>query len=237
MQKVLTSILFLIVVTTTLVAQTPTPTALLDKSITYHDPNNQWTTWQAEFMVELEMKDRPNRISRVNIDNQEGNFYLIVQRDGHTIERGFRYGECQLLFDRKEPTDKEAIKKYQLNCERNQMYRNYYTYLYGLPMKLKDKGTQLDKVEAVSFQGEDYWRLRVTYDADVGSDIWYFYFDQVTYALEAYQFYHDETKNDGEYILLNGEATISGIRIPKDRTWYMNQDDKLLGTDFLKVIR
>ena len=52
--------------------------------------------------------------------------------------------------------------------------------------------------------------------------------------MEVYQFFHDESKNDGEYILLTGIETINGIKIPKKRDWYYNKDEKYLGTDLLK---
>ena len=48
-----------------------------------------------------------------------------------------------------------------------------------------------------------------------------------------YRFYHDESKNDGEYITLEGEIEIEGIKMPKDRYWYMNVNDRFLGADLL----
>jgi hypothetical protein len=75
--------------------------------------------------------------------------------------------------------------------------------------------------------------LRVTYDPSVGSDVWYFYFDQASYALKRYQFFHDESKNDGEYVILKDELDVAGIRMPKDRSWFYNSDDTYLGTDLL----
>ena len=51
--------------------------------------------------------------------------------------------------------------------------------------------------------------------------------------MEVNQFFREESKNDGEYILLTGEETISGIKMPKNRAWYMNKDNKYLGTDIL----
>ncbi len=101
-------------------------------------------------------------------------------------------------------------------------------------MKLKDPGTIIfPKTERKSFKGKEYLVLKVTYKKDVGKDTWYFYFNPETYALEVYQFYHDETKNDGEYILLTDESEINGIKMPKNRAWYYNLDDKYLGTDML----
>mgnify|MGYP003315646006 CR=1 FL=1 len=68
---------------------------------------------------------------------------------------------------------------------------------------------------------------------EVGSDTWYFYFDQKTYALKRYQFFHDESLNDGEYIILEDELEIAGIRMPKDRSWFYNSDNTYLGKDTL----
>ena len=81
--------------------------------------------------------------------------------------------------------------------------------------------------------------LKATYDTSVGSDVWYFYFDPETYAMEVYQFYKTDDKGDvkpdsGEYILLADEETVSGIKMPKIRAWYYNKDDKYLGTDTLE---
>ena len=56
-----------------------------------------------------------------------------------------------------------------------------------------------------------------------------------TFALKRYQFFHDESKNDGEYILLNDEILVEGIKMPKNRSWYFNSNDKFLATDRLSV--
>jgi hypothetical protein len=101
-------------------------------------------------------------------------------------------------------------------------------------MKLKDPGTVLDpRVYKKTFKGSDYLAVKVTYDADVGNDTWYFYFNPATYALEVYQFYHDEAKNDGEYILLDGLMDIQTMKIPQNRSWFMNKDNTFLGADLL----
>ena len=102
-------------------------------------------------------------------------------------------------------------------------------------MKLKDPGTLIDdKVQRKKFKGTDYLVLKVTYKEGVGDDVWYFYFDPKTYAMEVYQFYHNETKNDGEYILLDELEDINGIKMPKKRAWFYNQDNTYLATDILK---
>ncbi|MEM1322964.1 MAG: hypothetical protein AAGG75_22050 [Bacteroidota bacterium] len=60
------------------------------------------------------------------------------------------------------------------------------------------------------------------------------YIHPSTYALLGYRFYHDESKNDGEYITLEGKVLLNGIRFPQTRKWYKNADDKFLGADILQ---
>ena len=103
-------------------------------------------------------------------------------------------------------------------------------------MKLKDEGTIIhQKVEKRKFKGKDYLVLKVTYAKEVGKDTWYFYFNPKSYAMEVYQFFKDESKNDGEYILLSGLETINEIKMPNIRAWYYNKDNVYLATDILSV--
>ena len=55
--------------------------------------------------------------------------------------------------------------------------------------------------------------------------------------MEIYQFYKDETKMDGEYIILSELETINGIKMPKKRAWYYNKNQQYLGTDILKSVK
>ena len=101
-------------------------------------------------------------------------------------------------------------------------------------MKLKDPGTRIsEQVSRRRFKGVEYLVLEVKYDPETGSDTWYFYFDPETYALRMYQFYHNPQANDGEYILLEGETEIEGMRIPLKRSWYTNDREAFLGADIL----
>lgn len=106
-------------------------------------------------------------------------------------------------------------------------------------MKLRDPGTIIDpKVKNKDFFGRKALEIRVSYDPSVGKDVWYFNFDPSSSALIGYRFYHDESANDGEYILFEGEATHRSVRIPPQRrTWYTHKEDRLLGTDVLNRLR
>ena len=207
---------------------------LLTKAIAYHDPNNNWPNFKGAFYVTMETPKKPNRISKVYIDLPNNNFNLEEQKGKHSTIFSIENNTCSIFLDGTTPTQEEK-EKYNLNCKRANLYKNYYTYLYGLPMKLKDPGTIIHhNIELKPFKGKTYLALKVTYNEAVGKDTWYFYFNSKTYAMEAYQFYHNESKNDGEYILLSGEELINGIKMPKIRAWHINKNDTLLGTDVLK---
>lgn len=207
---------------------------LLERAIRYHDPEGNWDTFQGRFQVVMDSPDRPKRTSDITMDLSNSYFHLLVDQEGATTAYQLEQGHCTLLLNGKSDFSEEEAKTHRLSCERGELMKDYYTYLYGLPMKLRDPGTQIDPlIRRKTFKGKEYLVLRVTYDKEVGEDIWYFYFNPKTYAMEVYQFYHDESKNDGEYILLSGEETIQGIKMPKVRAWYYNKDDAHLGTDTL----
>jgi hypothetical protein len=127
---------------------------------------------------------------------------------------------CSFNLNGKTEFSEEEVKTYNLTDTRARFMRNYYTFLYGLPMKLADPGTIIDPVvQKKEFMGKEYLVLKVKYEEGIGKDSWYFYFDPKTYAMEIYQFYHYEAKNDGEYIILSQQEVYSGIKIPKIRTW------------------
>ena len=212
---------------------------LLDKAIAYHDPNSNWSSFNSTFSVRMETPDRPDRNSDITINLPEEIFNLVATRDSITTKYFLTKDDCVIgLNDRLHISDSLA-KANNLSCDRAKMFKNYYTYLYGLPMKLKDPGTHIDEaVETKNFKGKDYLVLKATYDAAVGKDIWYFYFNPETYAMEVYQFFRQDDngaqKNDtGEYILLSEEMIVQGIKMPKVRAWYYNKDDKYLGADIL----
>lgn len=213
---------------------------LLEKAIQYHDPNHVWNTFSGSFDVTMKTPDKPKRLSHLVIDLPKESFYLKMTRDTLITEYKITKSQCSISLNGEKDLSEETQKKFNLSCDRAFLYKNYYTYLYGLPMKLKDSGTIIDPVvKSKSFKEKTYLVLKVRYDKSVGSDAWYFYFNQKTYALEAYQFYRTDPSGNikpgsGEYILLTDETLIKGIKMPKNRAWYTNKDDTYLGTDFLE---
>ena len=231
MKKITTLLVLLISIN--LFSQELTGEQLLEKAIEYHDPIGNWETFNGELSVTMKTPKSDDRESQIKINLPAEYFYVKANRGENTTEYTVEKNKCTIGFNGKTPS--AALKKeHKLSCERANLFKNYYTYLYGLPMKLKDKGTIIHpKTERKTFKGKQYLILKVSYEKEVGKDTWYFYFNPKSYAMEIYQFFKDESKNDGEYILLTEEETINGIKFPKKRAWYYNKDDGYLGTDFL----
>jgi len=215
-------------------AQNMTGKELLANAINYHDPHNNWATFKGDLSITLKTPNQKERVSAITLNLPKEYFQLISEKDGVILQQILDKKQCVLKLNGSNTISEADKQKHNLNCDRVSMYKDYYTYLYGLPMKLNDKGTIIaPKTERKTFKGKEYLVLKASYEKEVGEDIWYFYFDPKTYAMKVYQFFHDESKNDGEFILLTGEEEISGIKMPKTRAWYYNKDEEYLGTDIL----
>lgn len=204
---------------------------VLEKAIAYHDPNGNWEAFNNTFQVTMTTPTNAARVSDITINLPDEFFKLVATRDGNKTSYTLDKTKCTTSI-----TDSIAKPGTRTPCETASLYKNYYTYLFGLPMKLKDPGTKLSPiVERATFKGKQYLKLKATYDEAVGSDVWFFYVNPTTYAMEVYQFYKGDPngagKDTGEYILLSEESTLQEIKLPKIRAWYYNKDDAYLGTD------
>lgn len=215
-------------------AQEITGADLVTKTIDHHDPNGHWASFKGKLSITMTSPDTNTRTSEIVIDLPKQYFELTSSTGGNTLGYIVDQETCSLSLNGSSKFTEEEAQSNRLTCERAKAMKNYYTYLNGLPMKLRNPGTVIDPmVKRKTFKGKEYLVMKVTYEKEVGGDTWYFYFDPLTYAMEIYQFYHDEAKNDGEYILLSGTVEASGILMPKTRAWYTNKDNEHLGTDVL----
>lgn len=228
----LTTLLFLFVSIISF-SQALTGNQLLEKSIQFHDPNGNWDTFKGAFSVTMETPKSSPRKSSIEINLPEEYFLVKAIKDTLVTQYTVRKGTCSIAVNGNKSPSQELLKKHQLSCERANLYKNYYTYLYGLPMKLKDEGTIIyQNTTTKTFQGKEYLVLKASYKKEIGKDTWYFYFDPKTFAMEVYQFFKAE-KDSGEYVLLSGLETINGVKMPKERAWYYNKNEAYLGTDIL----
>lgn len=220
-------------------AQELTGEQLLDKTIQVHDPLGNWENFEGQLNISMQTPDGSSRLSHIYINLSLQHFQLVVNND--SIMSTYKVEKDKAMIEKVNlKASKASMKSIETDNKKAILMRDYYTYLYGLPMKLKDQGTKIDPiVERKTFKGQEYLVLKVTYDKNVGSDVWFFYFDPETFKMEIYQFFKtDESgkinSNSGEYILLSENHLVNDINMPKIRKWYYNKNDEFLGTDEIK---
>jgi hypothetical protein len=207
---------------------------LVQKSITYHDPQSKWPTLRTRLFFRSTTAAGKESTFEVELDNATGYFCHISHPGGREVVKGVVNGQEILLLDGQPELSEADRKQYRLAAGAAQGARNFYTYLYGLPMKLRDAGTRVaPEAPLQALLGKKYPTVQVSYDPAVGQDTWSFYLDPRTFALKAYRFTHHKEPNDGEYVLLDQVLTVDDIRLPKERKWYLNKDDSFLATDLL----
>ena len=191
---------------------------MIQNSIEYHDPQGLWSQLQASFVVQDSLPaGRDSRYYEFSLDNKTGLFTYQIE--------GLHY-----------QVNGDSVKIFQGEIEKDRALRmrNYYCYLWGLPMKLMDQGTVIeDSVREEILDGKVYRVVRVPYE----KDIWYFYLNPDNYRMEAYKFYQDEPNLKGEIIYLEGEKEFNGMKIPQNRTWYRTETPEFLGTDMLLEVK
>ena len=206
---------------------------LVDAAIAYHDPNGEWPNLRHTFVIDQSRPDGSVRRATIQMDVARSDYAYEEETGDGLVRKGTSGGDCFATIGGAPPTAEQA-EALRLDCAGIERMRDYYLYLWGLPMKLRDPGTNIDPAMGEGeFDGHAARVAKVTYDPEVGSDIWYFYFDPDTYRMIGYRFHHDEAAGDGEYILLSGERQVLGMKIPVERRWFMNADDRYLGTDVL----
>ena len=215
-------------------APAPAPDAetLFSELLRAHDPQGRWAA--AAFNLQLR-ETRPDGTSRertLEIDNAAGSVAWRTERDGRRVDVRVHGEAVDARLDGRRDFSAEEAERFRLSPELARRMRNYYLYLYGLPMKWRDPGTHLDpQVVRQRFGGRDCWRLRIHYDPEVGGDVWYAWIDPDTFTLVGTGFHHDEAARDGEHIVFEGLADVAGMRLPRRRAWTVAIDDRYLGTD------
>lgn len=209
------------------------PDSLLARSIRYHDPENNWNARTHLLQV---AESRPNgsvRHSRITLYPTSTDFDLQQIRGRDKVQ--LRYDKGTFSFSHQGRTDIPETDRERLGLtpDRTRFWRDYYTYLFGLPMKFQDPGTLLQPtVHKVWFKGKEVLELEAHYSPETGKDIWFLYIDQKTYALAGYAFYHEKDgPGTGEYIVLEDETIVDKMKLPAERHWYTTEKNLYLGTD------
>jgi len=167
------TLFFIMLLSASAMAQEISAADLLKRSMAFHDPDGKWENCRFTLLVDMEIPGRPVRSSEIVIDNEKGTFDLSVVQRGNLLQwslDGLDSAEMKVNFRSPSP---EMADSLSLTADRARRWRNYYCYLYGLPMKLTDGGTKIaDEVTRTGFNGREVLAIKVTYDEKVGSDTW-----------------------------------------------------------------
>lgn len=82
---------------------------LLDKAIKYHDPNNNWETFNGTLNVTMKTPNKPNRDSEIKINLPEEYFYVKHSREENTTEYTLNKKDCKIALNGKNPSS--SLKK------------------------------------------------------------------------------------------------------------------------------
>lgn len=216
------------------VRETPdTPAgALLSRALEHHDPDDVWSQRPIELQWVSLRPDGTERVASLLIDNTTGLFGLEMDHGGYDLEYEAKGDQARVLVDGSREVSPEAREALSLDREGGLMWRNYFHFLVGLPMKLTDPGASLDEGPvSTRFQDREVLAIQATYATDDGYPYWAFYFDPGSSALVGARFWREGPDVDGEYIVMEGTAESGSLRIPASRAWYTSADDEYLGTD------
>ena len=206
---------------------------LLRRTIAFHDPSGRWMQSTFQFDIKSTYADGRARVRKSRVNFATGAYEQNQEVEGRRVRMAVTNGNCAIEVDGQRDVPPDFAQKHRLSCERAKLFRNYISYLWGLPMKLKDPGTRLDpKVETGTFRGEKVRVLTVRYEPSTGTDVWRFYIRERTAEMIGYAF--EKADGKGEYIVLEGIQVLSnGARIPRVRKWYETKGDVFLGSDVL----
>jgi hypothetical protein len=88
------------------------------------------------------MPNGTERLSEITIDLINQYFKLTTVKNDRTVEHIVSNGKSIFSLDSRKEFTEEEVKTLVL-LPRAQFMQNYYTYLYGLPMKTKTQGRLL----------------------------------------------------------------------------------------------
>jgi AraC-like DNA-binding protein len=102
---------------------------IIERSIRYHDLNGAWSELKASFLIQDSLPaGKDSRFYEFSLDNSQSKMVYRI--------KGLNY----IVWN-----DSVQVFEGEVENERALRMRNYYTYLWGLPMKLTDPNTRIEE--------------------------------------------------------------------------------------------
>ncbi len=201
---------------------------LIQKSIAYHDQKGNWKNFEATIIANTTFQEPKRkgqeRTTELYFNNKNGEFKIYSKSP--TIEYRGEIGKDTCYNSALNELSEEVASKYKsvLSCDGISFYKNYYSYLIGMPMKLEDNQAIInDTLFERTYNNVAYDVVKVNYEPLDKSPVWYFYFDKNTHAFELSKFTSREDENKGgEYIIYNNEEKVNDIILKTQQVWLYN---------------
>ncbi|MFD2566618.1 DUF6503 family protein [Pseudotenacibaculum haliotis] len=207
---------------------------LLEKSIQYHDPKGQWSTAEFTLRIQEPRIQNPERFSLVYMNNKNGAFKLMRNRGEKIASYGVNTeGNVTVLLDNKSIEDSLAIKKYMLQPERVNIYKNSYHTMLGLPMSLnKTLVSKINTVSEANFNGVPAYKLDIELKRKVFSNHWTLYFSDKDFSLLGIDIVSLNDPENGERLYFEKSIQIGDMTMPRMKHWY-DLNETYLGSDII----
>lgn len=187
---------------------------IINKSIQFHDPNGEWANFVGRYYLNSQSVFTNNELEKLVVT-------IDVPKNAFVYNNTFRKVIVSMSADSCHVVSGEAT------CASYSWTKNFYTYVWGLPMKLNDFETPLaEEVKTVTFDGMLCYELNVNYE----NDTWFYFINKKTYQLEGFKFYTNQERTKGETVYLSKIKTVGGMQIPSFRKWTDVVTDSILGT-------
>ena len=208
---------------------------ILQKSIAIHDPNQKWKTTSFHFHIQEPRLSNPSRYSEVKWDNAAGTFELIRNRETHLSTHVIdAQGNATVLLDDSEVIADSLVEKFRLMPERNEIYREFYAMMYGLPMALDEEWVEkIGEVTIEEYHDQACYKLPITLKKEMFSKKWQVYLATASFEFKGMEIIDMNDPTKGESLFFDGSIVINGIRIPRIRHWYDYETEDYLGSDII----
>ena len=205
---------------------------LINKSIEFHDPDGKWRNLNIKYQVTSE-----KGAVQINVQNNKGSMEWTEKlATGDSLTGGFKSDSCFVKLNGKSIPTTGKLENFLLDCDQIINRSNYWLFMYGLPMKLKDFDIkEVQEPRMVSFLGNDYLMIEVKYKSSKDS-FWKFYFDPKSYRFSIAQYFHNALGSESEYIVFKDNITLGGIKMAKKRIWHLFPKRELIGTETLEPL-
>lgn len=207
---------------------------ILEKSVAWHDPSGHWDQFQAKLYIQEPRPQNPPRYSIVTFDNASAAFELLRNRDQYLCTYQVSAdGKPNILLDGQENFSADLVEKYRLVPQRSLDYKNFYSFMYGLPMSFIDKYKTLENAQTTVFNGQAALVVETELKEAMISKHWRLFFHLENYKFLGIEILDMEKPGEGERIVFDGSIHLQGMRLPRMHHWYELKTYEYSGSDII----